>query len=191
MNALQANPFIHGVWNEAIRLGTQSAAARVVTRDTELEGYLLRQGSVVLLPSRLLHFDEDVYEDPYDFMPERWMDPDESDAPIPKGVEDGGEKLTRKVEFEARQKRQRANLRSFGGGKSLCSGRHVAEKEILCLVSTMLLRFDFEIEETGAVQGKGVGVDPEIKLNPRSLGMMGPMGHVKARMKRRKHPHIL
>jgi hypothetical protein len=58
-----------------------------------------------VIPYRLLHFDQEVYgEDVQSFRPERFMG-------------SAGEKLTRGDSW-----------RPFGGGKTMCSGRHVAKR---------------------------------------------------------------
>ena len=44
MAKLKINPYVRGLWNEALRLGSASAAARVVSKDTELDGYSLKRG---------------------------------------------------------------------------------------------------------------------------------------------------
>ena len=168
MAKLKANPYIRGLWNEALRLGSASAAARVVARDTELEGYVVKRGSVVLLPVRLLHFDEKSFEEPKKFMPERWI----YDLP-PNATEEDRAAVAQK------QQRQQANLRSFGGGTGLCSGRFVAELEMLSTVSTMLMLFDIEL----------VG-DREWNLNPRSIGIMSPAKEPKVRIRKRGNAQV-
>lgn len=179
LNALQANPYIHGVWNESVRLGGQMAPARVVTRDTELEGYVLRKGSVVLFPVRFLHYDESIFPEPEEFRPERWMIPEENEnATVEEKEERAG--------LLQQQTKQRNSVRSFGGGVSICAGRFAAEKEVLSTVSAMLLLFDIELEDGGALrrqeQSKG---DFKVQLDPQSLGMMNPLGGTKIKMRRR------
>lgn len=155
-STLKKNQFIQGLWKESLRLGSASAAARVVARDARIEGYLVRQGSVILIPVQLMHFNPDIFPDPKEFNPSRWS----FDASDQHQVD--------------RQRRQNANLRSFGGGTGLCSGRFVAEQEIISVTATMLLLFDIELE------------DPEsFKLNPRSIGVMSPAKPVRARLRRR------
>lgn len=150
-NQLKRNPYIHGLWLEALRLGTASAAARVVTADAVLESYTVRAGSVILLPVELMHYDPAVFPEPREVIPERWMGDDEETL-----------------------KRQEKAMRPFGGGTSLCSGRFVAEQEIIGVVSTLLLFFDVEYE-------KGV----EWRFDPRSIGVMGPAKAPIVRIRRR------
>lgn len=157
ISGLKANPFIQGVWKEALRLGSASAAARVVVKDTELEGYVVKKGSVILLPVQLMHFKPEAFTDPDRFEPERWISPSDNRANAEQ------------------QKKQNGNLRPFGGGTGLCSGRFVAEQEIITTVSTMLLLFDMVVE------------DPlSFKFNPRSLGIMGPAKTLTVRLRKRK-----
>ncbi|KEF55687.1 uncharacterized protein A1O9_08437 [Exophiala aquamarina CBS 119918] len=155
--ALRSSQFIQGLWKESLRLGSASAAARVVRKNTTLEGYRIKQGSVVLLPVQLMHSNPEAFLEPQLFDPDRW-------------VFDQDDKLQLEV-----HKRRNLNLRSFGGGAGLCSGRFVAEQEILSIGAAMLLLFDIDIETPAGFQ-----------LNPRSIGIMGPMKAVRARIRRRK-----
>lgn len=158
MSALRKNQYVQGVWKEALRTGSASAAARVVVKDSEIEGYIVKKGSVVMIPVHLLHFDKDVFHDPESIDPTRWVVNNEA-----SGTE------------EKQMQKQNANLRSFGGGTGLCSGRFVAEQEILSVVSTVLLLFDLEF----------VAPIEEFELNPQSIGIMGPRVDPMVRLKRR------
>jgi oxysterol 7-alpha-hydroxylase len=153
---LKRNPFIQGLWKEALRLGTASAAARVVTKDSELGGFTVSRGSILLMPVILMHYDENVFPDSRQVKPERWMS-------------DNEEKI-------ATQNKQ---LRAFGGGASLCSGRFVAELEVISVVSIMLLRFDVEFDESSK----------NWEFNPRSVGVMGPTRAPIARLRPRNPYH--
>ena len=156
-DVLKANEYVQGVWKEALRTGSASAAARVVVKETELEGFLVKQGSVILLPVQLLHFNEAVFEDPLKIMPSRWM----------AGEDD---------EVRRQQlKKQNLHLRSFGGGIGLCSGRFVAEIEVINVVSTIIMMFDLEF----------VRPLEEFRFNPRSIGVMSPVEDPLVRLRRR------
>jgi oxysterol 7-alpha-hydroxylase len=122
-----------------------------------LEGYLLQKNSIILLPVQLMHYDPNVFEDPDTFDVERWIPMDDEPETV------------------RRQKRQNASLRPFGGGSSLCSGRIMAEQEVLLMAATLLTRFDLQF-----VLGT-----PSFRHNPRSLGMMSPMEDLRVRFKAR------
>jgi cytochrome P450 len=151
-----ADSFIQGVWKEALRLGVTSASARVVTRDSEIEGYTVKKGSVLLLPSRAMHFDEGVFHDSHSFNPWRWVIHDERSSSTSFG-EVSPEQL----------KRQNNSLRPFGGGTGVCSGRFIAEQEVMMGAAVLLHLFEFEIEQDQVI--------PTPNLNPRGLGAMYPL----------------
>jgi cytochrome P450 len=153
--ALIKNPFIQSLWQEALRLGTISAAARVVTQDTVLEGYQIRQGSVVLMPVHLMHSGVEFLPDAKKYRPERWLNADEE-----------------------KMKRQRAVTRPFGGGTSLCSGRFVAEMEIIGVVSVMLEILDVKFENGH--------LEDQWEFNPRSIGVMAPKKDINVWVRRRE-----
>ena len=159
MPALKRSQYVQGVWKEALRTGSASAAARVVVKDSEIEGYVVKNGSVVMIPVHLLHFDKEIFQDPDTIDPMRWVVSDEASS----------------AEYEQIRK-QNANLRSFGGGTGLCSGRFVAEQEIISVVSTVLLLFDLEF----------VTPMEKFDLNPRSIGIMSPRVDPMVKLRRRE-----
>lgn len=150
---MKNDPYIQGLWKEALRLGMANAVARVVTKDAKLEGFEIRQGSVLLMPVELMHMDERTFPSPQEMKPERWMIDDENTLSM-----------------------QNKRLRAFGGGKSLCSGRFVAEHEVIGVVSQLLLRFDVEFDERSR----------KWQFNPRSHGAMKPKHAVRCRMRPRQ-----
>lgn len=158
VDSLKANAYVQGVWKEALRTGSASAAARVVVKDTELEGYVVKTGSVVLLPVQLLHFNPAVFPDPQLIDPERWIDSEQDERQ------------------KERLKQQNLHLRSFGGGTGLCSGRFVAEQEVISVVSTILLLFDLEF----------ITPVEKFRFNPRSIGIMSPAEGIVVKLRRRK-----
>lgn len=165
------DPFVQGVWKEALRLGVTSASARVVTRDSEIEGYTVRKGSVLLIPSRTMHFDEHVFKDPHAFNPWRWVVHHENSSLFSPATAPG--------QVTAEQlKRQNNSLRPFGGGTGVCSGRFIAEQEVMMGAAVLLHLFDIEFE-----QGQ---VIPTPNLNPQGLGAMYPMVDPKVKVTLRK-----
>ncbi|KAK8124368.1 cytochrome P450 oxidoreductase [Apiospora kogelbergensis] len=114
-------PQVDAIWHETLRLSGWSASVRLVTQDTVIGGKRLRAGNRVMVPHRLLHFDEAVFgEDAHEFRPGRWLDK--------------GASLTRSPSW-----------RPFGAGKTMCSGRFLARFSVTTFVATLLRRFDVEL----------------------------------------------
>jgi cytochrome P450 len=163
-----AEPFIQGVWKEALRLGVTSASARVVTRDSEIEGYTVKKGSVLLLPTRNMHFEERVFHHPYEFNPWRWLPLDEKSSSPSTFGQVSSEQL----------RRQNNSLRPFGGGTGVCSGRFIAEQEVMMAAAVLLHLFEFEFEQRQSI--------PCPNLNPQGLAAMYPIVDPKVIVSRRR-----
>ncbi|KAJ3579981.1 hypothetical protein NPX13_g573 [Xylaria arbuscula] len=115
-------PQVDAIWNETLRFAGWGASVRRVTCDTILGGKRLRKGNRVMVPHRLLHFDEQIFgHDTAAWKPERWLDTE------------AGRKLPNSPSWKP-----------FGGGKTKCSGRFLAKYFVTAFVATLLRRFDIE-----------------------------------------------
>ena len=123
--AKQHCPLLLGVFQETLRLHSSGATVREVKGDTWLNGqYLLKKGGILQMPSAVIHSDPAVWGADVDvFRPQRFLD-----------------------------KQQPGSFRGFGGGQSLCPGRHFAMKEVLVMLSLMVLKYD--IKPVGGVWKK-------------------------------------
>lgn len=115
-------PLLNSTLSEILRYHSTSLSARIVTKDTILNGqYLLRAGSIIQIPAAVLHRDQfDWGSEARHFNAARFRLPAH-----------GPERPT-------------AAFRAFGGGSSLCPGRRFAKIEIMMFVSIFLLQFDAE-----------------------------------------------
>lgn len=113
-------PIFLSTFKETLRHHSTMVAARVVTEDTLLNGqYLLKKGGTVMMPGPVQHTSQDIWgEDVLSFDYKRFTGPD--------------------------QHRYTSAFRAFGGGSTLCSGRHFATTEILAFTAVTLMRFDME-----------------------------------------------
>ncbi|PVI08705.1 cytochrome P450 [Periconia macrospinosa] len=111
-------PIFLSTFKEVLRHHSTTVAAREVMEDFLLnDQYLLKKGSTVMMPGPVQHTFEDVWgADVNAFNYKRFAVPDQH-------------KFT-------------ASFRAFGGGSTLCSGRHFATTEILAFTAVMLMRFD-------------------------------------------------
>ncbi|KAI0837162.1 putative cytochrome p450 [Hypoxylon sp. FL0890] len=116
-------PQLDNIWHETLRLCSNAASVRRVDRDTVIGGKLMREGNRIMIPYRQLHFDPNVYgADSHRFRPGRF------------GEADKGAVLT-----------QGPSWRPFGGGKTLCAGRHAAKRATIIFVTILLRRFNIKI----------------------------------------------
>ncbi|ETS00747.1 putative cytochrome p450 [Trichoderma reesei RUT C-30] len=115
-------PQLNAMWNEMIRMSASAALVRFITADTVIGGKVLRRGNRLLIPFRQLHFDKSVFGETADsFDHERFLEMKPS--------------LT-----------QSGTWRPFGGGGTMCPGRHAAKKCVLLFVVLLLQRFDIEVD---------------------------------------------
>uniref|UniRef100_A0AC35U8U4 Cytochrome P450 n=1 Tax=Rhabditophanes sp. KR3021 TaxID=114890 RepID=A0AC35U8U4_9BILA len=91
------------------------------TRDTTIEGKFIPDGSIVQPFFYGSNYDETVFEDPYEFKPERFL------------LEDG--KTINKKLFDQNY--------SFGRGARVCAGQSLAQMELQLIVPTLIQRYEF------------------------------------------------
>lgn len=122
---LASCPTLLSTYDEVFRYHGMANSVRVVNEDCTLQGgssgraYRLRKGGLVMMSARAQHNNPDVWgTDVDEFVHGRFLKQQGRPRPNP-------------VAF-----------RGFGGGTTLCSGRHFATGEILLLVAMLLLRFD-------------------------------------------------
>ncbi|KAL9038663.1 MAG: hypothetical protein Q9180_002996 [Flavoplaca navasiana] len=147
-------PLLDAIWNETLRHSAYSASVRHITEDTIIGGKTLRKGNRLMIPYRQLHFDESVFgEDAHVFEPAR---------------------------FEKNPKLLRsASWRPFGGGITMCPGRHVAKESVAIFIAMVLRRFNIEfvrdqVFPRGAEGTPVLGImniedgeDPLVRITPR------------------------
>jgi cytochrome P450 len=117
-------PLLLSSYQEVLRYRSMGTSVREVTEDTYLDQWLLKKGAMLQMPSRIIHQDASLWGDDVDeYNPSRFL---------------------------PEQKKNRSRdvcFRAFGGGKTLCPGRHFATNEILAVVATFVARFDMQPTE--------------------------------------------
>ncbi len=151
-------PTLVAVYSECLRLGSDNFSNRMVKGDTVLaDRYLLRKGAIVQVAGGVIHADEGIWGGDVElFNPARFL---------PGGHGGSGEKDQQQQQQRKQQQRHPAAFRAFGGGKTLCPGRHFAQSEILALVALVLLQLDMEQGAAG-LPGKRDTVMPVHILEP-------------------------
>ncbi len=123
--------------NESMRLYPPAyAMGRQATRQTEIGGYAVAPGTIVILPTWVVHRDPRWYEAPEAFRPERWAD-------------DPGRRLPRFAYFP------------FGGGPRQCIGNGFAMMEAILVLATIARRFRLTMEP-----GQRITPTPYVTVRP-------------------------
>ncbi|KAK3368604.1 putative cytochrome P450 [Podospora didyma] len=108
-------PYIHAIVKELLRWRpvTPGGIPHAVTEDDEYMGYRIPKGTCVLPVYWAIAMDPELFENPEEFVPERWIkNPD-----VP--------------------------LFSFGFGRRICTGRHLAMKSLLINTARMVWGYNF------------------------------------------------
>ena len=121
-------PLLTSTFQETLRYTSIGTSVREVMEDTILDGqWLLKKGAMVQMPSRIIHKDPSLWgPDVDEFNPRRFMKDSEA----------------QRSGSTARKRPSPGCLRTFGGGTTLCPGRHFATNEIIALTALFVLRFD-------------------------------------------------
>lgn len=126
------------IFAEAMRLYPPAwAIGRLAISDTEIGGYVIPTGSLVLLSPYVMHRDERYYPDPTRFDPERWT-------------------------TESRESRPTYSYFPFGGGPRRCIGEGFAWMEGILLIAALARDWSMRL-----VPGHRVEVRPVITLRPK------------------------
>ncbi|MBA3440276.1 MAG: cytochrome P450 [Pyrinomonadaceae bacterium] len=126
------------ILSEAMRLYPPAwTVGRLAISDTEVGGYMVPAGSLVLLSQYVMHHDERYYPDPFRFDPERWTP-------------------------EAKGERPQFAYFPFGGGPRRCIGEGFALMEGALLLATLAQKWRMRL-----VPGHPVDIHPLITLRPK------------------------
>src|SRR5712692_6403331 len=110
-------PYLSAVCNETLRLHTVlSEVARVISAPMELFGYTLPPGSSVVVSVMSVHHDPELYPQPGQFVPERFL----------------------------RRTYSPSEFLPFGGGHRRCLGAGLADYELRIVLAEIITHWEFE-----------------------------------------------
>ena len=118
-------PLLTSTFQEVLRFRSMGTSVRQVMQDTVLnDNWLLKKDCMIQMPSRVIHKDNSIWgSDADEFNPRRFMKDE------PQKTQDG-------------RRPNATAFRAFGGGTTLCPGRHFATNEILAVVTMCIMRYD-------------------------------------------------
>ncbi|XP_052890445.1 probable cytochrome P450 304a1 [Anopheles moucheti] len=119
-------PYCEAVLREALRIDTlvPSGIPHVATTDTELAGYQIPQGTLIINGLDYVNHQVDVFPEPYTFRPERILN--------------GEGKLSLDQDRSV----------PFGAGKRVCAGESFARNALFLTITTLVQQFTFTVEHT-------------------------------------------
>ncbi|GAB1315961.1 Cholesterol 7-alpha-monooxygenase [Madurella fahalii] len=148
LNSLKTcSPTLASVLRETLRYTSDNYSTRLVKAPTTLPGgYRLSQGSVVQISGGTIHADRRIWgADAGAFNPFRFLSsPSASSFASSFSSSSPTENMPSKEHDSPHPKTTThpAAFRAFGGGKTLCPGRHFATAEITALAAMLVTRFD-------------------------------------------------
>ncbi|HET8844877.1 MAG TPA: cytochrome P450 [Ktedonobacteraceae bacterium] len=135
---LASLPYLEAVLNESWRFYPPAwTQSRRAVEAFEMDGYRLPAGTVVMLPQWVLHNLNDIWGDPQNFRPERWLN-------------------------EQEKKASQGAYFPFGAGPRICIGMPFAQMEARLLLATILQRYTPQL-----VSDFPVVLQPRVTLRPK------------------------
>ncbi|KAK1767814.1 putative cytochrome p450 protein [Phialemonium atrogriseum] len=148
LSALRASsPTLLAVVRECLRLNSDNYSTRLVVGPDDAvlaTHHRLRAGAVVQVAGGVMHADARIWGGPAaagEFDPGRFL---------------GGRQGQGQGQGHGQGQHHPAAFRAFGGGKTLCPGRHFATSEILAFVAVVVMTFDI-----GSVGGETIEIPPK------------------------------
>jgi cytochrome P450 len=142
-------PLLQSIYSEALRVHVSIAITREVIEDVILDEYILKKGYLVQAPGMIAHLDQPTWgvegHPASEFWAERHITyVDEVDS-------SGNSRRVKK--FSLANKAGGGSLVAFGGGVSICPGRHFAKQEIMSVVAMLVVNLDMELKEWMQMDG--------------------------------------
>ncbi|KAI0074927.1 cytochrome P450 [Panus rudis PR-1116 ss-1] len=167
-------PLLTSAINEALRVSTSTFSIRRVVEPTRLGGYTFEKDDVLICSTRSVHLDEEVHLDAGKFVVDRYVtengdgDGKNANRRAGSGVKDG--------------KKVPNHSMPFGGGVSMCEGRHFALGELKIYLAMLLTYVDIQPDPKSSAR-------PSFNMGRLGGGIMPPVGDVQVIIRKRER-HI-
>ncbi|KAF8579492.1 cytochrome P450 [Ramaria rubella] len=152
-------PLLTSAIQEALRISTSSFSIRRVVAPVEFAGFHFEAGERLICVTRSVHLDEEIHPDPHEFRSERYAD--------------GQNK------FKKNGKIVPNHTMPFGGGDSMCEGRHFALGELKVYLALILTYVTIELDP-------GSNFKPKFFTARMGVGTMPPVGDLTVNIRRRE-----
>ncbi|KZV97529.1 cytochrome P450 [Exidia glandulosa HHB12029] len=130
-------PYVRGCVKEVLRIRpvTSGGSPHLATADIAYGDYIIPAGSVVQGNHWAINRDLDKFSDPEEFRPDRW----DAKEPMEEGIG------------------------SFGYGRRVCPGQHVAVRTLFIATARLLFGFDLKLAKDES--GNDIPIDPNAYSN--------------------------
>ncbi|RXW22027.1 hypothetical protein EST38_g3853 [Candolleomyces aberdarensis] len=139
-------PYITAIVKEALRWRevTPFGVPHALSTDDEYKGYRLPAGAIVIVNEWAMLHDENVYADPFEFKPDRFIDPE-----------------TGKIDYSRARDPGHA---CFGFGRRICPGRFMAFESLWLTIASLIATFDIEKAKEKVTLPSGEEVERTVEL---------------------------
>ncbi|CAL1709874.1 unnamed protein product [Somion occarium] len=140
-------PYVRAVIKETLRWKpiTPLGLARRAVEDDVYQGYLIPAGSIVMTNVWAMNHDTRIYENPTEFIPERYL------------TEDGD---------DYNPQYTRTGTHAYGFGRRICAGMNVANNSLFIDISRLLWAFDFAPSKRTGPPSPDAQVDTGVVVRP-------------------------
>ncbi|XP_037048220.1 cytochrome P450 CYP12A2-like isoform X1 [Bradysia coprophila] len=127
-SSFQSVPYLRACIKEAMRMAPIiPGTTRAPVKDIVIKGYKIPKGTDIVMANILLHYDSQYFQNPNEFLPERWLRKETSNTcPVDK-----------KAPFV---------YLPFGFGSRSCVGKRFAEMEMNVLLTRLLRKYRIEYD---------------------------------------------
>ncbi|KAF9002580.1 cytochrome P450 [Cyathus striatus] len=123
-NDRPALPYINAMVKEAMRwqIVVPLGIPHMATNEDEYDGYFIPKGSIIMGSTWTLLRDPEIFDQPEDYIPERYLQPD---GQLNPNVRDPG-------------------IAAFGYGRRICPGRYMSDNSLYIIIVTLLAAYDIK-----------------------------------------------
>ncbi|EMD31509.1 hypothetical protein CERSUDRAFT_119728 [Gelatoporia subvermispora B] len=157
-DSTKAMPLLASAVQESLRISSSVMPIRRVVEPVELGGYSLQKDDVVIAVTRAVHLDDEIHPDAAAFRVDRYCE---------------GKTFTKDGRSVPN------HSMPFGGGVSICEGRHFVIGELKTLVALILTYATVELADRS-------GVRPEFDWSRLGSGIMQPRGDIDVIVRKRE-----
>lgn len=152
---LQHVAYLRAVLDESFRCKPPVSLGlprRTVAPGATIAGHFIAPDTVVSVPLYSLHHDESLFSDAWEFIPERWLKPDD-------------EERKNYATSEGEAKNLKDFVLPFSLGGRACIGRNLAYMELSMVIAALVMGFEWELAEPG----KELEMMERFNCNPKEL----------------------